>query len=197
MEPLPLLVFPANHFRMRQIPEEDLGQVLKAVAQGDRVAFRRLYAVAGPTLLGVCSRILRDRDAAQDAFQEAMLRIWQKSYLYDPAKGGAMGWMTAVARNVVLDRLPDRRIGLVSLADENVAALVEQLSGRRLGEPGLAPDLRKCLGLLEQNYRKCVILAYHYGLSYEELAEQSAVPLGTIKTWIHRAVEKLQLCLNQ
>jgi len=40
-------------------------------------------------------------------------------------------------------------------------------------------------------------LAYHYGLSYEELAEQSAVPIGTIKTWIHRAVEKLQSCLNQ
>lgn len=182
---------------MRQIPEEDLGQVLTSVATGDRVAFRRLYVAAGPSLLGVCSRVLRDRDAAQDAFQEAMLRIWQKSYLYDPAKGSAMAWMTTVARNVVLDRLPERRIGLVSLTDENVAALVESISAPRSGEPGLAPDLRKCLGLLEQNYRKCVILAYHYGLSYEELAEQAAVPLGTIKTWIHRAVEKLQLCLNQ
>jgi len=40
-------------------------------------------------------------------------------------------------------------------------------------------------------------LAYYYGLSYEELAEHSAVPVGTIKTWIHRAVEKLQLCLSQ
>lgn len=192
-----LLVFPVNYFRMRQNPEQDLGEVLKSVAQGDRVAFRRLYAAAGPVLLGICSRILRDRDAAQDAFQEAMLRIWQKSYLFDPTKGSAMSWMTTVARNVVLDRLPDRRSGVVSLADDNVAALVEQLSGRRPGEPGLAPDLRKCLGLLEQNYRRCVILAYHYGLSYEELAEQSAVPLGTIKTWIHRAVEKLQLCLKQ
>ena len=192
-----MIVFPVNYFRMRQNPEEDLGEVLKSVAQGDRVAFRRLYAAAGPALLGTCSRILRDRDAAQDAFQEAMLRIWQKSYLYDPARGSAMGWMTTIARNVVLDRLPDRRVGLVSLADENVAALVEKLSGCKPGEPSLAPDLRKCLGLLELNYRKCVILAYHYGLGYDELAEQLAVPLGTIKTWIHRAVEKLQLCLNQ
>ena len=197
MEPLLLIVFPASHFRMRQITEEDLGQVLKSVASGDRVAFRRLYVAAGPTLLGVCSRILRDRDAAQDAFQEAMLRIWQKSYLYDPARGRPMSWMIAVARNVVLDRLPEPRFRVVSLADENVAALVESLSNSRPREPGLAPDLRKCLALLEQNYRKCVILAYHYGLSYEELAEQLIVPLGTIKTWIHRAVEKLQLCLNQ
>jgi RNA polymerase sigma-70 factor (ECF subfamily) len=182
---------------MRQIPEQDLGQVLKSVAKGDRPAFRQLYAHAGPVLLGICSRILRDRDAAQDAFQEAMLRIWQKSYLYDPAKGGAMNWMVTVTRNVVLDRIPARRIGSMSLADENVAALVDALSNQRPRDPGLAPDLRKCLGLLEQNYRKCVILAYHYGLSYEELAEQTAVPLGTIKTWIHRAVEKLQSCLNQ
>lgn len=181
---------------MLQIPENDLGQVLKSVAKGDRAAFRRLYAEAGPTLFGVCSRILRDRDAAQDAFQEAMLRVWQKSYLYDPAKGGAMNWMVTVARNIVLDRLPERR-GAVSLSDESVAALVEVVANQRQRDPGLAPDLRKCLGLLEPNYRKCVILAYHHGLSYEELAEQSAVPLGTIKTWIHRAVEKLQLCLNQ
>ena len=182
---------------MRQIPEDDLGQVLKSVAHGDRAAFRRLYTQAGPKLLGICSRILRDRDAAEDAFQEAMLRIWQKSYLYDPARGGAMNWMVIVTRNVVLDRLPTRRNATVSLADEHVAAMVEALSNQRPRDPGLGPDLLKCLGLLDQKYRKSVILAYHYGLSYEELAEQSDVPVGTIRTWIHRAVEKLQSCLNQ
>jgi RNA polymerase sigma-70 factor, ECF subfamily len=197
MEPPLLLVLPAHHFRMRQIPEEDLDQVLKSVAGGDRVAFRRLYVEVGSTLLGICSRILRDRDAAEDALQEAMLRIWQKSYLYDPAKGRAIGWMIAVTRNVVLDRLPERRTSFVSLADDTVAALVDALSNARPRDAGLGPDLRKCLGALELNYRKCVILAYYYGLSYEELAKQTAVPLGTIKTWIHRAVEKLQLCLNQ
>jgi len=181
---------------MRQIPEDDLGQVLRSVANGDRAAFRRLYEQAGPILFGICSRILRDCAAAEDAFQEAMLRIWQKSYLYDPAKGGAMNWMVIVVRHVALDRLPARRAGPVSLTDESVAALVEALSSQPL-DPGLAPDLRKCLGQLEQNYRQSVLLAYYYGLSYEELAEHSAVPLGTIKTWIHRAVEKLQLCLSQ
>ena len=84
----------------------------------------------------------------------------------------------------------------MSLTDESVAALIETLS-KPPQDAGLAPDLRKCLGLLEQNYRQSVLLAYYYGLSYEELAEHSAVPVGTIKTWIHRAVEKLQLCLTQ
>jgi RNA polymerase sigma-70 factor (ECF subfamily) len=182
---------------MLQIPEDDLGEVLRSVAQGDRAAFQRLYAGAGPTLFGICRRILRDRAAAEDALQEAMLRIWQKSYLYDPAKGGAMNWMVTVTRRVVLDRLPAHRTGPVSLTDQSVAALGEALSNPSPRDPGLAPDLRKCLGLLEQNYRTSVILAYYYGLSYEELADHSAVPVGTIKTWIHRAVEKLQRCLSQ
>ena len=182
---------------MRQNPEDDLGQVLRSVAKGDRAAFRQLYEQTGPTLFGICSRILRDRNAAEDVFQEAMLRIWQKSYLYDAAKGGAMNWMVTVVRRVALDRLPARRTGLVSLTDESVAVLVEALSNQAPRDPALAPDLRRCLGLLEQNYRQSVLLAYYYGLSYEELAEHSAVPVGTIKTWIHRAVEKLQLCLSQ
>ncbi|WP_246175029.1 sigma-70 family RNA polymerase sigma factor [Bradyrhizobium paxllaeri] len=141
--------------------------------------------------------MLRDRNAAEDAFQEAMLRIWQKSYLFDPARGGAMSWMVTVVRRVALDRLPARRTAPVSLTDESVVAVLEALSNQVPYDPALAPDLRKCLGLLEQNYRQSVLLAYYYGLSYEELAAHSAVPVGTIRTWIHRAVEKLQLCLSQ
>lgn len=182
---------------MRQNPEDDLGHVLRSVAEGDRGAFRVLYEQAGPVLFAICSRTLRDRDAAEDAFQEAMLRIWQKSYQFDSAKGGAMNWMVTVVRRVALDRLPARRSGQMSLTDESVAAMVESLPHQAPGHPGLAPDLRRCLGLLEQNYRQSVLLAYYYGLSYEELAAHSAVPVGTIKTWIHRAVEKLQRCLSQ
>jgi RNA polymerase sigma-70 factor (ECF subfamily) len=181
---------------MRQISQDDVGQVLRSVATGDRAAFRVLYEQAGPTLFAICSRMLRDRAAAEDAFQEAMLRVWQKSHLYDPAKGSAMGWLVTVVRRVVLDRLAARRTGTVSLTDESVAALIETLA-KSPQDAGLAPDLRKCLGLLEQNNRQSVLLAYYYGLSYEELAEHSAVPVGIIKTWIHRAVEKLQLCLTQ
>ena len=182
---------------MRQNPEDDLGHVLRSVAEGDRGAFRVLYEQAGPVLFAICSRILRDRDAAEDAFQEAMLRIWQKSYQFDSAKGAAMNWMVTLVRRVALDRLPARRSGQLSLTEESVAALVEALPHQAPGDPGLAPDLRRCLGSLEQNYRQSVLLAYYYGLSYEELAAHSAVPVGTIKTWIHRAVEKLQRCLSQ
>ena len=128
---------------MRQNPENDLGHLLRSVAEGDRSAFRLLYERAGPVLFAICSRMLRDRAAAEDAFQEAMLRIWQKSYLFDPAKGGAMNWMVTIARRVALDRLPARRSGLLSLTDESVAALAEALPHQPPGDPGLVPDLRR------------------------------------------------------
>src|SRR5512138_2682484 len=102
---------------MRQNSQDDVGQVLRSVANGDRAAFRVLYEQAGPTLFAICSRILRDRAAAEDAFQEAMLRVWQKSHLYDPAKGSAMGWLVTVVRRVALDRQPARRTGAVALPD--------------------------------------------------------------------------------
>jgi RNA polymerase sigma-70 factor (ECF subfamily) len=182
---------------MRQNPETDLGHVLGSVARGDRAAFRLLYDQAGPALFGICIRILRDRSAAEDAFQEAMLRIWQKSYQFDSARGAAMSWMVTVVRRVALDRLPAHRTGRFSLADESVATLIEAMPQQNPRDPGLAPDLRRCLGSLERNHRQSILLAYYYGLSYEELAAHSAVPVGTIKTWIHRAVEKLQRCLSQ
>src|SRR5437660_11774618 len=126
---------------MRQIPEDDLGQVLRSVAKGDRAAFRQLYEQAGPTLFGICSRILRDRNAAEDAFQEAMLRIWQKSYLYDPARGGAMTWMVTVVRRVALDRLPARRTG-TGVADRRERRGPGRgaiISGAARSRPGAGP----------------------------------------------------------
>jgi RNA polymerase sigma-70 factor (ECF subfamily) len=173
----------------------DLEDILERVAGGDRVAFRELYRLAGPKLFGICRRMMRDREAAQDAFQDVMIRIWEKSHLFDRTKGEAMGWMSTLARNVVFNRLADRPAAVLSMSHEETAAVAESIAIRR--DPGLASDLGSCLQELEHKYRRCVILVYHYGLSYEELAAHKGVPLGTIKTWIHRAIGQLQLCLSQ
>src|SRR5215207_678012 len=124
---------------MRQNPEDDLGQVLRSVAKGDRAAFRLLYEEAGPTLFGICSRILRDRHAAEDAFQEAMLRIWQKSYLYDPAKGGAMNWMVTLVRRVALDRLPAHRTGVADRRERRGLGRGAVTSGAARSRPRAGP----------------------------------------------------------
>lgn len=173
----------------------ELATTLERVAVGDRVAFRNLYRDVGPRLFSICKRMMRDPEAAQDALQDVMVRIWEKSPLFDRSRGDAMGWILALTRNVVFNRLSEKPAATLSLSEEAVASLVERLSAP--GDPSLGEDLRRCLRGLREEHRRCVIMAYHYGLSYEELSALAAVPLGTVKTWIHRAIGQLQTCLNQ
>ena len=124
-----------------------------------------------------------------------MVRIWEKSPLFDRAKGDAMGWMVALARSVIFNRLAKRPAPALSLSDAEVAAVFERLSTG--GDPSLGADLRRCLAALKEEQRRCIVMAYHYGLTYEELSALSAVPVGTVKSWIHRAIGQLQTCLSK
>jgi RNA polymerase sigma-70 factor, ECF subfamily len=171
----------------------ELATTLERVAEGDRVAFRSLYQAVGPKLFSICK--MRDQDAAQDALQDVMVRIWEKSPLFDRARGDAMGWMVALARNVIFNHLAKKRAPTLSLSDGEVAAIVERLTAG--ADPSLGPDLRRCLGGLTEEQRRCIVMAYHYGLTYQELSALSAVPVGTVKSWIHRAIGQLQTCLSQ
>jgi RNA polymerase sigma-70 factor (ECF subfamily) len=173
--------------------EDHLSCLLEAVAKGDRVAFRSLYDKAVPVLFGVCMRLMRDRESAQDMLQEAMLRIWQKAHLFDRSKGSAIVWMVVLTRNCALRRLTAKAPVLSSLDEETVFAAVES---NNASDPVLAADLRQCLKKLNEKYRKCVILIYLQGLSYDELACQMGAPLGSVKSWVHRAMRELSVCLG-
>ncbi len=173
----------------------ELATTLERVAKGDRVAFRNLYRDVGPRIFSVCKRLMRDHAAAQDTLQDVMVRIWEKSPLFDRSKGDAIGWMLALARNVAFSRLSEKPAALLSPSDEEVASVVDRLAAS--SDPSLGEDLRRCLLALKEEHRRCVVMAHHYGLSYEEISVHSGVPLGTIKTWIHRAVGQLQICLSQ
>jgi len=173
----------------RPAPDE-LADLLNAIATGDRAAFRALYDRTRPLLLRVCTRLARDRELAHEALQEGMVRIWQKSHLFDPSKGTALSWMITVVRNCTFNML-DQRVDL-PLGDE----MVQNLEQTGLPDVAAATDISRCLATLSENYRQCIIMAYHFGLSYEELAERMAVPVNTVKTWIHRSVRQLKLCLN-
>lgn len=173
----------------------ELATTLERVAEGDRVAFRNLYQAVGPRLFSICKRLTRDHATAEDALQDVMVRIWEKSPLFDRTKGDPLAWMVALARSVIFNRLARKPAPALSLSDAEVAAVVEQVSTG--GDPSLGTDLRRCLGGLKEEQRRCIVLAYHYGLSYEELSALSAVPVGTVKSWIHRAIGQLQTCLSR
>jgi RNA polymerase sigma-70 factor, ECF subfamily len=175
-------------------PNSDLCRLLEAVASGDRAAFRTLYDKSAPILFAICVRLMRDRDLAQDVLQDAMTRIWRKAHLFDASKGNAIAWMAVVTRNCALSRISAAPPTSSSLAEEGVIAAVE---ARSSDDPVTAADVRQCLKKLSEKYRKCVTLIYLHGLSYEELAVQMGAPLGSVKSWVHRAVRELAVCMGK
>jgi RNA polymerase sigma-70 factor, ECF subfamily len=100
---------------------EALCRLLEAVA-ADAKDFRTLYDKSVSVLFGICLRLMRDRDMAQDVLQEAMTRIWHKAHLFDASKGNAMAWMAVVTRNCALGRKAGAPPPSVSLDKAGVLA---------------------------------------------------------------------------
>jgi RNA polymerase sigma-70 factor, ECF subfamily len=170
---------------------EDL---LLSVAGGDRGAFRRLYEATREKLYGICWGMLRDRERANDVFQEVFLKIWEKAARYDPAKGEAMSWMVTLARRCVLDAMRREGAPMVALDDIDPDSAALAIAPQSAAA-GSGRDLRRCLDRLQPEQAKSIILAYAYGLTHEELAREMAKPLGTVKSWVRRGLAELKDCL--
>ena len=167
---------------------ESLESLLRLVAAGDMLAFRTLYAASAGRLLAIALRILREQQAAEDAVQEAFLRIWRNAARYDAARGAPLAWMGVIARNAALDMI-DRRQSSESLdaADgpELAVAAVEPPDAR----------LGQCLKRLPPDQARAIVTMYNEGLSHSELADRLSVPLGTAKSWVRRGTRLLRECM--
>ncbi len=170
---------------------DPLVTLMVAVAAGDRRAFKALYDATSAKLFGIALLLLRRRDAAEDAVQEAYLRVWSKARLFDPARGPVLAWMAQILRNVAFTRLQQERGGHEDI-DDHADALVAVVS-----RPGDRTDLARCLGTLSPAQRNAVLSIFLHGFTHDELAAARRVPLGTAKSWVRRGAERLKTCLEQ
>lgn len=175
---------------------DPVGSALLACAGGDRAALKAIYDREGATLLGVATRILKRRDLAEEALQDAFVQIWRRAGSFDPALGSGRSWVFAVVRNRALNTLRDDRHVAVEDAelDELVAADHSEADDafERLAETSA---LRRCLSRLEPERRKAIVLAYVSGLTHGEIAGRLGAPLGTVKAWIRRSLVSLRECM--
>ena len=166
----------------------------------DQRAFAELYRMTSAKLYGVAIRILRRNDWAEEVVQESFVSIWNHIVEYSAARSAPMTWMTAIVRNRSLDWL--RRPNL-ERGHEDYDLLVESLPDEgaspdvRLGNSRDAMALAECLKQLSGDQRQTIVLAYTHGLSHGELAEHLKQPLGTVKTWIRRGLERLKGCMDR
>jgi RNA polymerase sigma-70 factor (ECF subfamily) len=176
-----------------------LNGLLISIAGGDRAAFARLYELTSPRLFAVGLRLLRRRDWAEDVLQEAYIRVWNKASLYEARHGNPLAWLTTILRRCALDRLRElQRMGPAVEFGE----LAEELAMPALADADprsavMADSIRNCVEDLEAKQRRAILLAYYYGLTHEELSSHLDSPLGTVKSWIRRGLQRLKECLER
>ncbi|HSV58150.1 MAG TPA: sigma-70 family RNA polymerase sigma factor [Variovorax sp.] len=163
-------------------PDAELMALLDRVGQRDEAALRLLYERTAPRLLGLAMRVLRQREWAEDALQESFLTIWRIAGDYRASLSPPLAWMGLIVRSRSLDVLRKQaadRSHTQSFDEEAIAETVPSDVNDPVDEVNASEQARalhRCLG---------------------ELAQQLALPLGTVKTWIRRGLDKLRNCMKQ
>jgi len=183
------------------IPDAELMALLDRVGQREEVALRLLYDRTSSKLFGLALRVVRQREWAEDVLQEAFLTIWRAAADYRSSLSPPMAWMGLIVRSRALDLLRRRTADRAQLTQEFDDVMEDTLESNAPNPMDMADAseqawaLHQCLQQLEGPQREVVSLAYLRDLSHSELAEQLKLPLGTVKTWIRRGIEKLRICM--
>jgi RNA polymerase sigma-70 factor (ECF subfamily) len=175
----------------------ELVWLLAAVAKGDQAAFERLYQATGAKLYGTVVRILRRADLADEVLQEAYLKVWNSARRFDPAVASPITWMVAIARNHAIDLV--RRRAEISIEEEPEVMEVAAENPHPLAKREMSEELKRllaCMGRLDEDRRRLVLLAYYGGWSREQLAAKFEKPVNTIKTWLRCALADIRECLG-
>jgi RNA polymerase sigma-70 factor (ECF subfamily) len=187
---------------MSPADNERLRAWLAATAARDELAFAQLYDATASKLFGVALRILRREDWAEEVVQDCYVSIWNSAGSYSPALSAPMTWMTSIVRNRCLDWLRRPVLDTVSAAAGDEDDPLEQIAAEdpgplaRLAASSDARALAECLARLDARQRHVIMLAFYQGMTHTELAAHTREPLGTVKTWIRRGLERLRVCLG-
>ncbi|OLB71823.1 MAG: RNA polymerase subunit sigma-70 [Alphaproteobacteria bacterium 13_2_20CM_2_64_7] len=170
--------------------------LLAAVAKGDAVAFERLYGATCANLYGVVLRILRRHDLAADVMEQAYLQIRRDAGQFDPAHSGPLAWMVAIARRLAIDLAR----GPQPPATDSEPEIIDEDEG-----PGSVPrhqltdDLKRlltCIGRLEPDRQRMLLLAYYGAFSREQLSSKLDMPIDLLRASLRRSLLEIDQCLK-
>lgn len=178
---------------------EAIAALIARTAQGDRPAFRALFELAGGRTFALCLRMLRQRAQAEEAVQDAFVRVWSHAAGFRSEAAHPIGWVLAIARNRCLEILRRRGVDDAPWDDAYAESLADEAPSpeQRAVHAQGARSLSTCLHGLDPRDRAAVELAFYDGLSYTETAERLERPVGTVKSQIRRSLLKLKRCLEQ
>lgn len=186
--------------RLSQEAERSLVRRLKA---RDERALAELYDRLAPWVLGLAFRILQDEDEAEEVVGDVFVQVWRRVDQHDARRGPLVPWILSIARNRALDVLR-RRHRWWRKAERWKAAQSEDIAEGLAPEPPEAAvpgwpvhrEVHAALAALPAEQRRLVTLAYFEGLTHREIAKRTGQPLGTVKTRLRMAHQKLSEALG-
>jgi RNA polymerase sigma-70 factor (ECF subfamily) len=178
---------------MGSVPEIDDNQLIKRVAQGDQRAFLTLYDCYVSRVHALTIRILGDQMLAEEVTQDTFLKLWSRARTYLPERGSLLLWLLTIARRTALDRLRlEARRPTLSDSNDPTDAWDIIPDGESLPEENRWRSLHFAVQALPLEHRQVIELAYYDGMSQSEIAEVLGWPIGTVKTRLRSAMERLR-----
>ena len=182
-------------------PREDWADAIVRVARdGDRAAYARLFAHFAPRLKSFLMRRGLADARAEEIAQDALFAVWRKAALYDPKAAGASTWIFAVARNLQIDArrrdgraVPETLLDIEAEYQVDPAPLADAsvISGER------DALVRDAIGRLPEAQRRAIRLSFYEEKPHSEIAEALGIPLGTVKSRLRLAMERLKKLLGE
>jgi len=189
---------PANY------AEKSDQQLVSACKRGDEQAARELISRFERPVFSLIYRMVRDRELAEDLAQEAFVRTFNNLKRYDPSYQFS-SWIFKISHNLTIDHLRKKALNTISIHGAPDAITASQQEATSLALPSgdelpdqefeaqlLGSEIEQAIAQLRPEYRTAVILRHVEGRQYEEISEIMEIPLGTVKTYIHRARNELR-----
>jgi len=182
--------------------------VVEQAMKGSEAAYRELLTRYERPVFSLIFRMVRDRETAEDLSQETFIKVLNNLDRYSP-EFKFSSWLFKIANNLTIDHLRRRRVDTISIegapdavtAESAKATSIAVVSGdesplEELESRELGNAIEKAIAKLRPEYRACIMLRHVEDKSYEEIAEIVKLPLGTVKTYIHRARHELRIALG-
>lgn len=179
-------------------------QVVVYAQQGREDAYRELISRYERPVFSLIFRMVRDKETAEDLAQETFIKVLNNIDRYLP-EFKFSSWLFKIANNITIDFLRRRQIDTISIegapdavtAESKRATAIALASGgesplQELESKELGEQIERAIGKLRPEYRACILLRHVEDYSYDEIAEIVKLPLGTVKTYIHRARAELR-----
>lgn len=170
------------------------------IAQGDERALAKLYDATGRVVYGMALRLAGESSAAEDITLDVFLQVWRTAGTYSPARGSVIGWLATLARSRAIDWLRSSQSRLIrhGTSLDHIAGISDSAPDpeRASLESHRSRAVRKSMLALPLEQRRTIELAFFGGLSHTEIAAQTGVPLGTVKTRVRLAMARMRESLR-